>query len=319
MRYAFLKSCVFFLLLPWLARCGMGVKPEAAGVPASIDPSPKLLSVIPNGDYIGISATNLSSGIATMTTNGVHGFTAGNTVVVAGYTGADAGYNGTYTLLTASETSFTYATSNVGMANLTFNTLGYAISLNTTSGLLPGIGNQASIIASIAYTFDKPVALGSGAITLGLQSGVTSVSSNNIVPATNVPDLAFTSPDGGSTWVLTFVTGNGHTVTGHSISDGVYTLTVDNTKITSTSDGLIMSMTRAQDVFYRLFADGNADLTVDWTDYSQKQLTFGRFTGVDTQYDPVCEFNGDGRIVILDSNQNHLRLSTTWSGFTPTL
>ena len=115
---------------------------------------------------------------------------------------------------------------------------GYAISSNTTSDL---IGAQRSMVDSIAYTFSSPVSLTASDFTLGT---VTPTVTGPESPATVVPGLVLTSLNGGTTWVVTWVSGGGTggTVTGHSIADGVYTITLANSN-------------RSTDTFYRLYGN----------------------------------------------------------------
>lgn len=67
-----------------------------------------------NTHYLGIggaavTATTWASNVATVATASAHGFSAGNVVLVSGV--APDAYNGTYTVLTATSTQFTYALS----------------------------------------------------------------------------------------------------------------------------------------------------------------------------------------------------------------
>lgn len=86
----------------------------------------------------------------TFTSNGDHGFTAGNTVVVKGYSAGNVDLNGAFTIDSATANTFTVTnpTLNTLPASFTNNTQGFAISKNTASGV------QRSIVASIAYTVD---------------------------------------------------------------------------------------------------------------------------------------------------------------------
>ncbi|MEI7684188.1 MAG: hypothetical protein WCL32_04120 [Planctomycetota bacterium] len=85
---------------------------------------------------------------------GDHGFTAGNTVVVKGYSAGNVDLNGAFTIDSATANTFTVTnpTLNTLPASFTNNTQGFAISKNTASGV---IGVQRSIVASIAYTVDS--------------------------------------------------------------------------------------------------------------------------------------------------------------------
>lgn len=65
---------------------------------------------------VNISNTELTANIATITTNGNHGFTAGNAVVIAGAT--NSVFNGTYIIAsTPTDTTFTYARTNANIAS----------------------------------------------------------------------------------------------------------------------------------------------------------------------------------------------------------
>ena len=66
-----------------------------------------------------ISSAALASNVATITTGTAHGLVAGNTVTIAGMTGANAGvFNGTYLVASApSTTTFTFARTNADVAS----------------------------------------------------------------------------------------------------------------------------------------------------------------------------------------------------------
>ena len=135
----------------------------------------------------------------TVTTDGNNGFSAGNKVVIAGETGTTSGYNGTWTILSASGDTFTYTNSTSSLPTVTFNSNGYAISTNTSSSLR---GTQRSMVDSVAYTFNTPVNLTSNAVTLALKSGVTVSGPDTL--ATGVANVNWTSLSGGTIWVMTF-------------------------------------------------------------------------------------------------------------------
>ena len=73
-----------------------------------IPPAPNLTLVAKNLNYVPVVALSQSGNLVTAKTNGVHAFSAGYEVVVAGLTGSLAGYNGRWTLLSASGYTFTY-------------------------------------------------------------------------------------------------------------------------------------------------------------------------------------------------------------------
>ncbi len=192
-----------------------------------------LVSAEVNADFIGIVSASESGTTVTLTTDGASGFTAGNAIVVAGYSGTSAGYNGTWTIGTVSGTTVTFTDTASGLPTLTNDANGYAISLNTTSDLQPGAGygHQRSMVDSIAYTFNQPVNVAAGAVTLGTVA--PTVMAGSATPATGVPGEQWTSLAGGTVWVMTFTTSGSNTVTGHSIADGVYTPITSMGRITS--------------------------------------------------------------------------------------
>ena len=130
----------------------------------------QLSSVVVNGDYAPVVDLKETGFTVTVTTDGNNGFSTGNEVVIAGETSSAAGYNGTWTILSASGDTFTYTNTTSGLPTVTSNSSGYAISANTSSDFT---GSQRSMVDSVAYTFNTPVNLTSDAVTLGLQGGVT--------------------------------------------------------------------------------------------------------------------------------------------------
>jgi hypothetical protein len=116
--------------------------------------------------------------------------------------------------------------------------------------------------------------------------------------------VSWTTAGGGAT---------GGTVTGHSIADGVYDITLTNSN-------------RATDRFYRLFGDitgfesGPGLARVSNTD--NLQMSNAAFPP--SQYNTPLfragfDFNSDGTITNTDSLQFNNRYVSTWSGFTPTI
>ena len=120
------------------------------------------------------------------------------------------------------------------------------------------------MVDSVAYTFNTPVNLTSNAVTLALKGGITVTGPNTM--ATGAANVNWTSLSGGKIWVMTFSSASGNTVTGHSIADGVYTLTVTSADITAVAGGSTMTTARAKDTFYRLYADTNGQQRVSNAD-----------------------------------------------------
>ena len=247
----------------------------------------------------------------TATTDGNNGFTAGDTVVISGYTAANTtGYNGTFTIGSASGDTFTFTAATTGLTTLANNSLGLAVSQNTTSGLL---GNQRSMVDSVAYTFSAPVTgLTSANFTLSAAASAIGITTTGqATAATTVPGMTLTSLDGGSIWVVTW-SGLLSSV-GHSIADGVYDLTLANSG-------------RATDTFYRMFGNyvgyqvisGEGQEHNNGTDSLDLSHSYLLGTGT-TGYLAALDYNADGLVNGTDSLQFSHRYLSGWSGFTPTI
>jgi hypothetical protein len=250
---------------------------------------------------------------ATITTDGFNGFNSGSKVVIAGETGTAAGYNGTWTILSASGDTFTYTNTATGLPTVTFNSNGYAISTNTSSSLR---GSQRSMVDSVAYTFNAPVNLTSNAVTLGLKGSVTTT--GPALLATVASNVNWTSLNGGKVWVMTFSSASGNTITGHSIADGVYTLSLNSADVTAVSGGSTMTTTRSTDTFFRLFGDANGDQRVNNSDNLALNNCYAQQTG-SIRYLAALDYNADGRINNTDSLQFNTSYAAHWSGFTTTI
>jgi Putative Ig domain/Galactose oxidase, central domain/Bacterial Ig-like domain/Kelch motif len=295
----------------------------------------QVTSVVVNQDFIPVNGASISGGVATLMTDGASGFTAGNQIVVGGFTGAQTGFNGTYTILTVSGSQITYADSNTqNVSTTTFNTEGYAISVNsdnaanspsTTSSLeysAKGAGaadttTQRSMVDSIAYAFNTPVNLAAGAVQLGIGTGTTSGEQ----PATATPNVVLTPLNGGTIWVVTFVSNSNTTVTGHSIADGIYTATLNSTLVTAVSGGATMTTTRPTDTFYRLFGDFNADGRVNSTDAGTLNLSFGLnyLSAASLGYLDFFDYTGGGRVNSTGSGELNLNFGSFWRNINATI
>jgi uncharacterized repeat protein (TIGR03803 family)/predicted outer membrane repeat protein len=282
-------------------------------------------SVVVNQDFIPVNGASISSGVATLLTDGNSGFTAGNQIVVGGFTGAQAGFDGTFTIATVSGNQVTYDDSNtVNVTTTAFNTAGYAISANTTSDLLYAptsgtafspTGAQRSMVDSIAYTFNTAVNLAAGAVTLGIGTGTT----GGEQPATAAPNVVLTSLDGGTIWVATFAGNSSATVTGHSIADGIYTATLNSSLVTAVSGGAMMTTTRPTDTFYRLFGDSMANGHVNSMDSGMLNLSFGLNYLSSSGYLNYFDYNSSGRVNSTDSGELNLNFGSCWYGFAATI
>src|ERR1043165_654089 len=201
-------------------------------------------SVIVNGDFAAISAASEDGNVVTLTTNGNSGFSLGSQIVVAGFTDASVGYNGSWVITSVAGNQVQYIDANGGLTAVNNQTVPYAISQNTSSSL---IGNQRSMVDSVAYNFSAPVNLASGAISMNI-GAATTVGAASLAP--NAPGTVLTSLNGGATWVVTWSSVTGNNIVGRSIADGVYTITLNSSNVTSVFDGAMMTTSRPADTFY---------------------------------------------------------------------
>jgi hypothetical protein len=159
------------------------------------------------------------------------------------------------------------------------------VALNGNNAALAGA--QRSMVDSIVYTFSQPVTLAStNAFVIGVHAGETGT----------VPSLAWAAinPDanGGSTqWVVTF---GGNGVSGGSIANGVYDITLNTTAISVEGNPAAAITPRATDTFFRLFGDIDGNESVSTLDY-------GRFKqALNGAYNPAFDYDGNGSIATLD-------------------
>jgi Dockerin type I domain len=176
----------------------------------------------------------------------------------------------------------------------------------------PFAGAQRSMVNDIVYTFSQPVdILSPGAdpnvFTIAVASGWTG----------NVPTLTWASVagSGNTQWAVTF---SGGTVTGGSIANGAYTITVnDPNSITAESDGTVLSLTDtgiggATQSFYRLFGDINGDEFVNASDNA-------KFKQALTTYNAAFDFSQDGFVNASDNAKFKNDLVVNFSGFSATI
>ena len=266
-------------------------------------------SVKLNGDVAPIVDMS-SAGASTVlvTTDGNNGFTAGDTVVISEFTGANSGYNGTYTIITASGDTFKVHNANsASLPSLSSNTQGFAVSQNTSSGL---IGSQRSMVDSVAYTFSAPVT-GLTTANFNLTAAASAIgltTSGSATAASTVPGMTLTSLSGGSIWVVSW-NPTSPSVVGHSIADGLYEITLANSG-------------KATDTFYRLFGNvvgySASSAKVNSSDTLQFSHTYLQYSGSPT-YNAACDYDANGVVNSSDTlNVSHRYLSV-WGSFTPTI
>jgi Bacterial Ig-like domain (group 3)/Beta-propeller repeat len=176
----------------------------------------------------------------------------------------------------------------------------------------PFSGAQRSMVNDIVYTFSEPVNILSPAddptvFTIAVASGWTGT----------VPTLSW-APVAGSNntqWAVTF-SGNG--VTGASIANGAYSITIaDPASITAESDGQALSLATsgiggATQSFYRLFGDINGDEFVNAADNV-------KFKQALTTYNAAFDYSQDGFVNAADNGKFKNDLTVNFTGFAPTI
>lgn len=88
----------------------IGATSLAANASSLLTQLSDLTPLLASGVSITASSTTWTTGVVTMTTATPHGFTTGDSVTVAGFTGSGyTGYNGTYPITVTGASTFTYA------------------------------------------------------------------------------------------------------------------------------------------------------------------------------------------------------------------
>jgi hypothetical protein len=183
--------------------------------------------------------------------------------------------------------------------------------LNNAAGQ-PALGVQRSMVDDIVYTFSEAVNITDASVdpnvfTIAVAAGWTGT----------VPTLSW-SPAAGSgntQWAITF---SGAGVSGGSIANGAYTITVNHpAAITATLDGQALTLTptgigSATQRFYRLFGDINGDEIVNAADNV-------RFKQALSLYNPAFDSGADGFVNASDNFRFKLSLIINFVGFTPTI
>jgi hypothetical protein len=280
---------------------------------------------------LGASET---SNIVTFWTDGANGFSAGDPVVISG---VGSGYDGDYTIASASTQSFTVnfgavtGLPTVGKVNGTTGGSGFngvAVDTNDSGGLLiNGTANQnvtgdaahnsqRSMVDTIVYKFNQAVNLAQAGVADGDAFTITGIGGAN---AGTPPTWQYSSPDGGFTWVVTF---SGSSVTASSIANGEYQIVLNSTAVTAvySSDTLAASDT---ETFYRLFGDtiGDSHYRVNATDYGIFSGAYqAQATGATAaSFLAYLDFNDDGRVNATDYGDFSGDYQTHYSGFTATI
>jgi polygalacturonase len=151
---------------------------------------------------------------------------------------------------------------------------------------------QRSMVTSLTVTFNEPVTLSAGAITLNLLSQTGG-------PSTPITNFNLNSPDGGTTWVLTFTDPS---YIGGSLPDGAYEVSVSAAGVTGQGQNMA---TDQNFTLYRLYGDFEGTGAVNGDDFSLLVGLLGKATNASTS---DADFDGDGVISGADFSEFVARL-----------
>jgi hypothetical protein len=256
---------------------------------------------VPNGETVLLEdASNNDTVIATaQTSNGSATFSVPAGTLLAGTHNLIAVYGG----------DSTYASSTSSAVTQIVQVVVTAVQIN---GNLAGlVGAQRSVVDSIVYTFSEAVNIGASAFAIAVHPGQSGT----------VPTLSWTAlnpnTDGSSAqWVVSF---SGAGVTGNSIANGVYDLTMNAAAVSSDANATFTSQSRATDTFYRLFGDYLGTERVNATDYNDFLAAYNSHYG-QTGYVEAFDVTGtDQRINATDYNDFLADYNERFSGFTATI
>jgi polygalacturonase len=138
---------------------------------------------------------------------------------------------------------------------------------------------QRAMIDSLTLTFNEAVNLAGGAITLNLLSQT----GGSPTPMT----FSLNSPDGGTTWVLTFTDPS---YIGGSLPDGAYQLLVSASGVTSVNGDANMAGDQSYE-FFRLYGDFDGNGSVNSLDFGTFAAAFGHSVNSSDWY-PDSDGNG---------------------------
>ena len=133
--------------------------------------------------------------------------------------------------------------------------------------------------------------------------------------------MILTPLNGGTIWVVTFVSNSNATVTGHSIADGIYTATLNSSLVTASSGGAAMTTTRPTDTFYRLFGDFAANGRVNSTGSGELNLSFGLnyLSATSLGFLDYFDYLGNGRVNSTSSAALNLNFGSFWRNINATI
>jgi Bacterial Ig-like domain (group 3) len=248
-------------------------------------------------------AVSVNSGSATSASTSA--LPAGSDLITAIYSGGTgfAGSMGTLTIQvnpSSAPPSITNVVINQDLSAL-YNAAGQ-----------PFAGAQRSMVNDIVYTFSEPVTILDPSVDPNVFTIAVAAGWTGAVPTLSWAPVA---GSGDTQWAVTF-SGNG--VSGGSIANGAYTITVnDPASITAESDGQALSLAGsgiggATQSFYRLYGDIGGDKFVNAADNIN-------FKNALTTYNAAFDSNNDGVVNAADNGRFKNDLTVNFGGFTPTV
>jgi polygalacturonase len=212
-------------------------------------------------------------------------------------TGAGNSIDGTG-LVTLGSTPGTYTvTATLGSASNTASITASGVAPIVSAFQVNDGSAQRSMVDSLTITFNESVALSTGAITLNLLSQTGGAST----PITN---FNLNTPDGGTTWVLTFTDPS---YIGGSLPDGAYEVSVSATGVTAQSQNMAANQNFT---LYRLYGDFEGTGSVNGDDFTQIVGLLGKATNSSDSY---VDFDSDGVISGTDFTAFVARLGKSMS------
>jgi hypothetical protein len=182
--------------------------------------------------------------------------------------------DGAYTI--AAEDS---ADSLASSASHSFNVTGAVSAPTLSSFTVNGGAAQRSMDTLLTLVFSEPVT-----ITNALSLMQTPLGGGTASPIT----FTSSSPDGGTTWNLTFPT-----LTGGSLPDGTYALTVTAADVFAAGSTVTMAGGDQTFDFFRLFGDYDGNGIVNNADYFQFKKTYG-LSSSSPSYNPIFDYDSNG-------------------------
>lgn len=255
---------------------------------------------VPDGSTVTLEdANNNDAVVATATTtNGVANLSVAAGTLLAGTHQLFAVYGGSATSLASQSATLTQTVQVV------------VIGAKVNGNIASLVGAQRSVVDSVVYSFSEAVYLGAGAFTIAVHSGQSGTAPTLSWAAINP------NGDGSATqWVVTF---SGAGVTGDSIANGVYDITLAANAASSDANPAVTAATRT-DTFYRLYGDYLGTQKVTLNDYNAFLATYNLKSN-QAGYNEAFDLTGTGaKISLTDYDEFLADYNIKVSGFTATI